>query len=43
MKNKKLVEELYKTIYALRRMFMVHPATKDVKIPEQLSDQNNIV
>lgn len=42
-KQKELVEKLYETIYALRKLFMGHPATKDVEIPEHLLDRKNIV
>ena len=41
--QKNLVEDVYEAIYALRRLFMGHPLTKNVEIPEVLTKRNDIV
>ncbi len=41
--QKQLVESVYGALYALRRLFMGHPSAKNIKVPNSLSEQTEIV
>lgn len=42
-KQNELIEDVYRAVRDLRMMFSKHPSAKKVIVPEQLSDEENIV